>query len=127
MSNKPTPADTVRLGAISAAIWANPTERGTRYAVTFERGYRDAETGHWKSTSNFNRDDLLVLGKVADRAHTRIHELQAQDRAQDREHGGDAEPTETQPQPPAPRAGGTSAPTATQRAARARSRADHAR
>ena len=53
---------------IRAAIWANDTESGTRYNVTFERSYRDGE--NWKSTHSFGRDDLLVLAKAADLAHT---------------------------------------------------------
>lgn len=64
------PAHEVRLGAIRAVIWANETENGTRYNVTFERSYRDGET--WKSSSSFSRDDLLVVAKAADQAHTWI-------------------------------------------------------
>jgi len=64
------PAHEIRLGAIRAAIWANKTENGTRYNVTFERSYRDGET--WKSSSSFGRDDLLVVAKAADQAHTWI-------------------------------------------------------
>ncbi|MGE3310701.1 MAG: hypothetical protein AB7O66_12085 [Limisphaerales bacterium] len=64
------PAHEVRLGAIRAAIWANETENGTRYNVTFDRAYRDGD--NWKTTQSFGRDDLLVLAKVADHAHTWI-------------------------------------------------------
>ncbi len=32
------------------------------------------------STTSFGRDDLLTLAKVADKANTRIHEIQAEDR-----------------------------------------------
>ncbi len=122
---KPTPTDHVRIGAISAAIWANPTETGTRYGVTFERLYRDPESGSWKSTSSFNRDDMLVLAKVADLVHTRIYELQAKDRSQDRD-APEADGVEPQPKPPAPRAGGASAST-TQKAVRAKARAEAVR
>ena len=66
------PVHEVRLGAIKAAIWQNETDVGVRYNVTFERLYRDGET--WKSTSSFGRDDLLLLGKVADLAHSWIIE-----------------------------------------------------
>jgi hypothetical protein len=41
-------------------IWANQTEKGTRYNGTFERSYRDGE--EWKSPQSFDRDDLLLLG-----------------------------------------------------------------
>ena len=97
------PADHVRLGAISAAIWANDTEKGRRYSVTVERLYRDPETGSWKSTTSFNRDDLLKLGKVSDLANTRIHQMQGLDREQERE--ASAEPAEPQASSGAAQAG----------------------
>lgn len=122
-NTKPQPVDHVRIGAISAAIWENQTENGVRHGVTIERLYRDAESGKWKSTSTFNREDLLVLAKVADLAHSRVYELQAKSRSQGRDDAGDAEPVDSQPTPPAPSAGGASASTDQSRAARARSRA----
>lgn len=66
------PAHEVRLGSIKAAIWKNETPKGIRYNVTLSRIYRDEDD--WKSTDSFGRDDLLLVGKVADRAHTWIHE-----------------------------------------------------
>jgi hypothetical protein len=67
---KESPAQEVRLGSIKAAIWQNKTESGIRYNVTFSRLYRDGES--WKSSDSFGRDDLLLLSKVADQAHTWI-------------------------------------------------------
>jgi hypothetical protein len=67
---KQQPAHEVRLGSVKAAVWANQTEGGVRYNVTFERLYREGE--QWRSTTSFGRDDLLLLGKVADLAHTWI-------------------------------------------------------
>jgi hypothetical protein len=64
------PAEEIRIGSIKAALWPNETEHGTRYGVTFSRLYRDGE--QWKSSDSFSRDDLLVLAKVADRAHSWI-------------------------------------------------------
>jgi hypothetical protein len=64
------PIEEIRLGMIKAAIWKNDTETGPRYNVTFERVFRDGE--EWKSTTSFGRDDLLLLGKVADQAHSWI-------------------------------------------------------
>ena len=69
------PQDEVRIGTVKAAIWQNDVAGGTRYSVTFSRIYRDAD-GQWKTTQSFGRNDLLVLAKVADRAHSRIFELQ---------------------------------------------------
>jgi len=64
------PIHEITLGPVRAAIWANETENGVRYNVTFERSYRDGDT--WKSTGSFGVNDLLVLGKAADQAHTWI-------------------------------------------------------
>ena len=69
------PHEEVRIGTVKAAIWQNDVAGKTRYNVTFSRIYRDAE-GQWKTAQSFGRNDLLVLAKVADRAHSRIFELQ---------------------------------------------------
>ena len=76
------PTATVRIGAVKAAIWENQAGERTRYNVTFSKSYRDAE-GQWKTTHSFGRNDLLVLAKVADQAHSRIVELeQGEERAE---------------------------------------------
>jgi hypothetical protein len=72
MNNKNRPVHEVRLGAIRASIWENNVGETTRYNVTVSRIYKDGE--QWKSTESFGRDDLLVLAKVADRAHSWICE-----------------------------------------------------
>ena len=74
------PADHVRLGSVQAAIWRNVDSEGRiRYSATFEKRYKDAN-GDWQSTGSFNRDELLLAAKAIDMAHTRIFELQAEDR-----------------------------------------------
>ncbi|GIW88236.1 MAG: hypothetical protein KatS3mg108_2560 [Isosphaeraceae bacterium] len=73
------PVHSVRLRNIRAAIWSNEGEQGTRYNATFCRLYKDNE-GFWRSTDSFGRDDLLLLAKVADMAHSWIAEaMQAHD------------------------------------------------
>ena len=69
------PHDEVRIGNVKAAIWQNHAGDRTRYNVTFSKSYRDAD-GQWKTIQSFGCNDLLVLAKVADRAHSRIFELQ---------------------------------------------------
>lgn len=64
------PAQEFRLGRIKATIWANSGENGTRYNVTFARLYKDE--GAWKDSQSFGRDDLPLLAKVADQAHSWI-------------------------------------------------------
>ena len=69
---KDKPAHEVRIGAVKAAVWRNDTSNGVRYNATFTRLYKDKEDHEWKFTDSFGRDDLLVLGKVADMVHTWI-------------------------------------------------------
>ncbi|MBX3412386.1 MAG: hypothetical protein KF708_06845 [Pirellulales bacterium] len=68
--DKVRPVHDVRLGRIKAAIWANGTENGTRYNVTFTRIYKDGD--QWKDSTSFGRDDLPLVAKVADLAHSWI-------------------------------------------------------
>ena len=67
---KTKPVHEVRLGRIKAAIWANETENGLWFNVTFSRIYKDGN--NWKTSDSFGRDDLPLLAKVADTAHTWI-------------------------------------------------------
>ena len=65
------PVHEIRMGRIRAAIWENETQDGTRYNVTLSRLYRDGD--QWKdSSSSFGRDNLPLVGKVADQVHTWI-------------------------------------------------------
>ena len=76
------PVHEVRLGRIRAAVWANSTETGIRYNVTVSRLYKDEKSGEWRDSQSFGRDDMLLVGKVCDLAHTWIY-------AQGSGNGGD--------------------------------------
>jgi len=62
------------MGRIKAAIWQNEIDTGIRYNVTVGRPCKDGND--WKQTESFGRDDLPVLAKVADQAHTFIFHKQ---------------------------------------------------
>ncbi len=81
MATNNKPAAELRIGAVKATVWENEVGGFTRHNVTFSRIYRDGE--QWKTTQTFGRNDLLVLAKVADQAHTRIFELQPSGAAQE--------------------------------------------
>jgi len=70
MSNRPV--HEIRLGHVKAVIWANNsgTEGRIRHAVSIQPVYRDGDT--WATSDSFGRDDLPLLSKVADLAHTWI-------------------------------------------------------
>ena len=77
--DKVRPVHDIRIGRIRAAIWENDTTNGKRHNVTLSRIYKDGED--WKDSTSFGRDDLLLVMKVSDVAHSWIfvhsHSLEA--------------------------------------------------
>ncbi|TWT60832.1 hypothetical protein [Rubinisphaera italica] len=72
---KQQPVHEIRLGAVKAAIWENETSAGLRHNVTISRLYKDGD--EWRNTDSFGRDDLPLVAKVVDQAHSWIFELGA--------------------------------------------------
>jgi len=66
------PVQEIRLGRIRAAIWRNDTESGAKYSVVLTKLYKAAD--RWQDTGHFDRDDLPLVSKVADLAHSWIFE-----------------------------------------------------
>ena len=73
---KAKPVKTFRLGANEAAVWKRETEKGTFFDVSLSRSYKKADDS-WGHTGFFKRDDLLVVGKLCDQAHTWVHSQRA--------------------------------------------------
>ena len=69
------PVYEVRFGYIKATVWRNRTSSGERYNVNIARIYKNGD--HWVESTNFGRDDLLLVAKAADVAHTWICSEQA--------------------------------------------------
>jgi hypothetical protein len=63
------------MSRIECAIWQNQGDNGPWYNVTLSRSYKDA-SDEWKSADSFNADDLLLVAKVANEAHTWIIQKQ---------------------------------------------------
>jgi len=70
-SGAKTPVKTFRLGRIKAAVWENEADQKKFYNVTFARTYVD-EAKNYHDTDSFGRDDLPLVAKLADQAHTFI-------------------------------------------------------
>jgi hypothetical protein len=70
------PVKTFRLGRIKAAVWENEGEQKF-YSVTFARTYMD-EANKYHDSDSFGRDDLPLVAKLADQAHTFIFERLAE-------------------------------------------------
>jgi hypothetical protein len=79
MSDTKKPTAKLQMFPLSSAIWANRTQKGTYYSITFEKSYRD-DSGKWQTTGSFAPQDLLLLSKLADLCDTKIRELRAADR-----------------------------------------------
>ena len=77
------PVHEVRMGRIKAAVWENETQNGTRHNVTLQRIYKD-DSGEWQTSDSFGRDDLPLLAKVVDQAHTWIYQQANTDGAKER-------------------------------------------
>jgi len=71
------PVKNLRLGRIKAAVWENESDNKKFYNVTFARTYRD-EAQNFHDTDSFGRDDLPLVAKLADQAHTFIFERLAE-------------------------------------------------
>lgn len=70
---KDKPVHEIRMGRIKAVVWSNETEGGIpRHNVQIRRLYKDGED--WKQSDSYGRDDLPLVAKVADMAHTWIHQ-----------------------------------------------------
>ena len=71
------PIHTIRHRAIKVAIWKNQTTKGAMYDVKVTRGYKEDET--WRDSYSFGYDDLLVVAKLMNDAHSFITAQRAKD------------------------------------------------
>jgi len=78
---KASPAAKLRMGVVTVSIWRNLDQEGRAwYSATVERSYKD-KSDQWKHTNSFGRNEMLVVAKIANLAHSKIHELESRDRA----------------------------------------------
>lgn len=84
MSNN-RPVHELRMGRVRAAIWQNETEGRVFHNVTFSRLFKDGE--QWKDSTSFGRDDLPLVAKLADTAHTWLYQGAAESPPSDEDDG----------------------------------------
>jgi len=77
------PVQTFRLGRIKAAVWENEADQKKYYNVTIARTYWDEKLKKFFDTQSFGRDDLPLLAKVVDQAHTYIFAKLAESKSED--------------------------------------------
>ena len=79
---KQRPVETIRDGAIKAAIWRNESENGVFHGVTFSRTYKNGE-GDLQDTNSYSGTQLLRLARLAGKAYDRAAKLTKEVRAND--------------------------------------------
>jgi hypothetical protein len=77
---KPRPVQTLRDGAIKAAIWRNESENGVFHGVTFSRTFKNGQ-GDLQDTSSYSGTQLLRLARLAEKAYDRAAKLTKEARA----------------------------------------------
>ena len=74
------PIAKIRDGALEISIWANQTEKGTRYAADgVIRSYKVGE--EWKQTRSLSNGELLKAARLHDLAYSKILELRDAEKA----------------------------------------------
>lgn len=73
---KNKPVKEFRSGSIKAVVWLNTTDNGEWYSINISRSYKKSD-GTWSETNQFNKDDLLVVSKLAEFAYTFITQPKA--------------------------------------------------
>jgi hypothetical protein len=68
---KNRPVHEIRYGSVKVVIWRNPTQNGHMFNVTAARLFKDGDK--WKESSGFGCDDLLLLAKALNDAHSWIY------------------------------------------------------
>ncbi len=72
------PAHKFRSGVLQVTIWRNSGEKGNWYTVVPTRSYKQ-DDDVWKVTDSLGYDDLLIMAKLLDMAHTWIMQRQQAD------------------------------------------------
>ena len=91
------PVHTIRHRSLKVSIWRNDTSKGPIYNVTLVRGY--LENQKWKDSQSFGYDDLPIIAKLLDDAHSFITGLRAKEPPR-HSSGAKSQSRVTQPGPP---------------------------
>ena len=76
------PVHCIRFGLVKCEILYRSTRAGDRYSIAFSRIYRNGD--QWAVSTRFGRDDLPLVAKLADLAHTWIYEQSMNHRPENR-------------------------------------------
>jgi hypothetical protein len=71
--SKNKPVDSIRDGSLTASIWANESENGTRYSVDLTRSYKVDDK--WHTTQYLSNGEILRGSRLLTLAYDRILQL----------------------------------------------------
>ena len=77
-TSKRKPAHKIRHRDITVTIWRNEGAKGPWFSVTPSRIYKKDD--QWGDSDSFGEDDLLLLAKLLDEAHSWIVSVQQSER-----------------------------------------------
>lgn len=72
-TDRNVPVHTIRHRRIKVAIWENQTAKGPMHAVSVTRSFKKDDV--WKDTHSFTYDDLPIVAKLLNDAHSAISAL----------------------------------------------------
>ena len=52
------PEKKVNAGTIQVTIWSNKAEKGEYKTISFDKRYKDKQSGEWKSTNSMRINDI---------------------------------------------------------------------
>jgi hypothetical protein len=78
MSDKAKPAHKIRYRDITVTIWKNSNDKGSWYSATPSRAYKQGDD--WRDSESFGCDDLLLLARLLDEAHSWIRNAEQAER-----------------------------------------------
>lgn len=80
--NNDRPVKEFRSRGLKVAIWENQTEqdgqRVVQHSMTFQKRYRDRQSGEWKDSGTLFAEDALVLAQLLEQAYRwiAVHEAE---------------------------------------------------
>lgn len=78
---KNKPIETLRDGRLKVAIWANQTEKGTRYSLNLTYNY-PTQDGNWRDTHYLPEREFLRGSHLLSQAHNRVREIKLENKQQ---------------------------------------------
>ena len=79
------PVKQFKLGRTVAAVWEHEHEGRTFFNVSFSQVFKQSDDAPWRRGHSFGRDELPLVAKVADQAHTWMYEEEQRRRQAKRE------------------------------------------